>query len=107
MSVTVEQVFEEVKDWYSTQTQRYGMWDALEDALYDEVHLPSGALKRVAQHGGEGEGDTYYYVFSIGEQLFRVDGYYASWDGVSYDDSLYAIHEVEAVPTTVIKYNRK
>jgi hypothetical protein len=109
MSVTREQLFKELQEWYENRQQnRWGLFDALEDAVYHPgIELPSGTAVRVHGEGGEGEGTTYFYVFSIGDQLFRVDGYYASWDGVTYDDALYALSEVEAVETTVIRYNKK
>lgn len=105
--VTKERLFEELQEWYKGQQNRWGLWDALEDAVYAPVNLPSGTLKRVAGEGGEGQGVEYFYVFSVGDQLFRVDGYYASWDGVTYDESIYALSEVEAVPVNVIQYNKK
>lgn len=107
--VTKEQLFEELQEWYKGQQNRWGLFDSLEDAVrYDNsTELPSGTLEFVTQEGGEGQGTEYFYVFSIGDQLFRVDGYYASWDGVTYDESIYALSEVEAVPTTVIQYNKK
>jgi hypothetical protein len=106
--VTREQLFEELQEWYKGQQNRWGLFDALEDDVYEPgIDLPSGRLLRVAGEGGEGEGTTYFYVFSIGEQLFRVDGYWASWDGVTYSEYIDALHEVEAVPTTVIEYKRK
>ena len=106
--VTRKELFKELEEWFESHAvQRWGLFDALEDAVHGEVELPSGTLKHVVQKGGEGGGTTYFYVFSIGEQLFRVDGYWASWDGVTYDDSLYALSEVEAVPTTIIEYKKK
>lgn len=105
--VTREQLFEELQEWYKGQQNRWGLFDTLEDELYHGLELPSGELKDVFRHGGEGEGTTYYYVFSVGDQLFRVDGYYASWDGVTYEDDISTLSEVEAVPKTIIQYIKK
>jgi hypothetical protein len=52
-----------------------------------------------AEHGGEGQGDQYWFVFKLVEQrdnvvgagepqarYFKADGYYASYDGGYYDE---------------------
>lgn len=108
MSVTREQLFQELNLWYAGLEKPWGnVFDELENELHYGVTLPSGELKHVTQEGGEGEGTEYFYVFSLGDQLFRVDGYYASWDGTTYHNYANTISEVEAVPTVVIQYNKK
>lgn len=64
-----------------------------------------GQLKHVLTEGGEGQGEQYYGVFSLGNQLFRLDGYYSSWDGISWDDA--DLYEVEAKQVTVTHYVKK
>jgi hypothetical protein len=117
MTVTVKELKSELDEWYATLDKAYdNVFGELEDSLTysrdTNVTLPSGReLKFIVQEGGEGEGDSYFYVFSIGEdddeQLFRVDGYYASWDGVTYDDYSDTLTEVEAVIVPTVQYKRK
>lgn len=78
---------EELKDWSSTPP---------------EVQLPSGTAKFFKRYGGEGLGEEYWVIFSVGDELFKVVGYYSSWDGSSWDDA--EIYKVEPVEVTVIEY---
>lgn len=48
-----------------------------------------GELHFVAEDGGEGQGDEIYFVFKVifedgSEQLYRVDGYYSSYNGTDW-----------------------
>lgn len=63
-----------------------------------------GKVTYVDDYGGEGQGDEYWVVFKVGDQFFRVDGWYASYDGGELDGDVY---EVEPQEVTVIEYNRK
>jgi len=43
-------------------------------------------IKMLDQYGGEGQGDTIYYIFALYEDdelltNFKVEGYYDSWNG--------------------------
>lgn len=113
--VTTDQVKQEIIDWYSA---KYGSdedreyesferaWEEFREYLYGNgIDLPSGRAKLVADFGGEGQGEELWVVFSLGDQLFRVDGYYASWDGSNWDGA--EPYEVEPVPVVVTQYNRK
>lgn len=54
--------------------------------------------------------DEYYWVFEVthnGESgLFRVDGWYSSYAGCSFDD-LTDFYEVEKTPKTIYVYTKK
>ena len=82
-------------------------WAEFNEHLYsDEVTLPSGlVVKDVERYGGEGEGDKLWVVFSVDDQLFRVTGYYSSWDGDNWEDA--SLEEVEAYEVMVTKYRKK
>jgi hypothetical protein len=54
-----------------------------------------------AQWGKEGGGDKIWVVFQIGNQLFRKEGYYSSYNGDEWDED---ITEVKAIPKTVFVY---
>lgn len=47
-------------------------------------------LKKTDEYGGEGQGDEYWYVFSVSDgktkRHIKVDGWYASYDGGWYDE---------------------
>lgn len=65
-----------------------------------------GTAEHVESHGGEGEGDSAWVVFKVGDQLFEKVGYYASYDG--FDWSVYSgLTEVEAYEKTIIAYREK
>lgn len=57
--------------------------------------------ERVAEHGGEGEGDQYWVVVSISDgvttRYFRKDGWYASYDGGYLDGETLEVKPVEKV----------
>lgn len=64
-----------------------------------------------SEGGGEGSGEHMHIVFRVTHtdvhdlglprpQFFKVDGFYASWDGSSWDGSeLYEVHPVERTIT--------
>lgn len=69
-----------------------------------EALIPGvGVIEVVEDEGGEGQGDEYWFVLKItdGESVrfFRMDGYYASYDGGYYDGELKEVHPVERVVT--------
>lgn len=72
-----------------------------------ELELKSGTAK-VVEFIDAGEGDysaDTRLVFSVGEQIFRVDGHYESWAGNDWEaDDLY---EVAPVQVYVTEYQRK
>lgn len=55
--------------------------------------------------GGEGDGDTHWVVFSFCKEgvspkrYFRIDGYYASYDGAYLDGTPYEVETKERVVT--------
>jgi hypothetical protein len=59
--------------------------------------------ERVAEYGGEGDGDQYWVVISISDGLttrhFRKDGYYASYDGGYLDGDTSEVKPVEKLVT--------
>lgn len=114
MSIT-----QEIIDWLNTgndydNLDSYGTSEWME--FYEEmpndrynwtskrkpVVLASGEARIVQDFGGEGQGDQRYVVFSVGDKFYRVDGYYASWDGSNWDDP--TPYEVTPKEVTVIEY---
>lgn len=70
------------------------------------VTLSDGSKLEVAHRkGGEGQGEEYFIVFKVGDQFFRIDGFYSSYEGVDWYDS--ELYEVAPQEVTVIEYRRK
>lgn len=113
---TAKQISQEIIDWnnveYPEQSTEYfeSAWSEFLEALKEwesdppEVPLPSGPAKFLKKFGGEGKGEEYWVIFKVGDELFKVDGYYASWDGISWDDA--EIYKVAPVEVTIIEYQR-
>lgn len=63
-------------------------------------------LTIVDQYDGEGRGDTYWVVFSSDqngrEKFYKVDGWYSSYEGRSFDD--YTPTEVKRVPVQTYEW---
>lgn len=55
------------------------------------------------QHGGQGQGDEYWFVLKVesasGTQYFKLDGWYSSYEGSNFEDSV----PVEVKPIEVVK----
>ncbi len=65
-----------------------------------------GTFKEIEQKGGEGEGETWYSVKHFPEQnlYLRINGYYASYDGTSFEDWEDCVKIVNPVQKTVTVY---
>lgn len=122
--MTVTNISKEILDWFNEPAEDESdkathidseVWNEFYDSIsskayiekygYKTATLESGPAYVEEDFGGEGQGETRYVVFSVGEQFFRVDGYYASWDGTTWEDP--TPEEVIAKPVTVIRYERK
>lgn len=72
----------------------------------DNTELSVGKAEYVdAKWGMEGEGEYIWVVFQIGDALFRLDGYYGSWDGESWDEG--SVVPVEAKEVVQVVYVEK
>jgi hypothetical protein len=82
-------------------------WDAWAENDGDPVLVQGlGEVSVIESFGGEGQGDGYYMIFRVvfdggGEQLYKLGGYYASYDGGYYEGPL---SEVNAVVREVTFY---
>jgi hypothetical protein len=120
MTLLAQKIQREIIDWFNNTESDYhdeedgpveylssaidGFADAVE---YNKggVQLASGTAKFIKQKGGEGEGEKYYIIFSVGDATFKVDGYYSSWEGANWDSA--EVIEVEPVEVLVTKYKVK
>lgn len=78
------------------------------DLTWDDLSCGSETFKlrgesveteSVADWGGEDEGSNRGFVFKIGDQLFRKDGYYASHYGTEWDGEFREVHEATKTVT--------
>ena len=113
----------EILEWYNTNeagesasSVSSSVWSEFYESLtskasaekygYKTATLASGPAYIEEDHGGsEGDGEIRFVVFSVGGQFFQVDGYYASWDGTTWEDT--EPYEVFPEEVTVIQYARK
>lgn len=65
--------------------------------------IPSGTVTLVAQEGGDDQGEYYDVTFKVGEKYFECNGFYSSWDGVSWEGT--EAIEVRPVQVTVTEYH--
>jgi hypothetical protein len=95
MSFTAEQIQEAI----NAVEDGFDYWE-----LEENGEIPGiGKTEYVASFGGEGQGDSRWIVFKVGEKLFRTEGYYSSWDGTTWDGE---VHEVEPFEVKVTEYRR-
>ena len=96
MALTAKEVTEKLYENDFTDPKDYGYRDPIDYMHGEETDLEIDGLptlKFVDAYGGEGQGDEKYVVFSIGDQLFRMSGFYSSWGDDEWDGEL---EEVQA-----------
>lgn len=100
MSYTAQQVKDLIE---SSEVQ--GEPVSLIDFWYGEVSdvdIKNGPrITLVDTGGGEGDGAPIWIILSVGDQLFRANGYYSSWDSSEMDGQ---IEEVKAVQVNRTEY---
>jgi hypothetical protein len=118
------QITEEILAWYNDNDEAVKA-TTLDDEVWGEFYETLSAKEYVEKYdwattavlesgpayivqdvgGGEGEGEERWVVFSVGDKLFQVSGYYSSWDGTTWEDV--TPREVEAYEVSVTRYRRK
>lgn len=86
-----------IDDWYDIENLEG--WGDRENETLEVEGL--GTIEFVESFGGEGQGDSLWVVFKIGDRYFQKDGYYASYDGGTWDG---AVTEVKPVTVERIEY---
>lgn len=79
-----------------TKTEDIDLYEAVEELQYADKPVfktDQGVIALEDAYGGEGQGDSYYIVYSLelksGKKVFfKYNGFYSSWAGVDW-------HEVE------------
>ncbi len=93
MTFSVEELEKVIKDESSFGALNWG-----------KTELSLGVFESVQRWGGEGEGEDAGYIVKHEEsgRLFRVEGYYASYDGYSWESA--DLSEVVETTVTVSRY---
>lgn len=104
----VEQAIEEYKESMTA----YGFTEVVEgrrgliEQLIEGIHeakTSAGLIEYVdAKDGMEGGGEAIWVVFKLDGKLYRINGYYASYDGSNWDDG--PIEEVVAEEKVITVY---
>jgi hypothetical protein len=81
----IENYTEKYNKWYDLYTKLPSNYDIAQKEFSEENNIPSWIT--VEQYGGEGKGETWYSVKHFPELdiYLRVDGYYQSYDGTSFN----------------------
>lgn len=103
--LTIKDVNQKIDDNYEDEGGNEGlvalvdeMWgDQNYQLTYEVKDLPT--IKFIAAGGGEGDGAERWVVFSVAEQLFRMNGYYSSWGDGDWDGELEEVKAVQIMRT--------
>lgn len=88
-------LFRKLSEWSSGYEEDYGdefgnvEWDEL-TWQHEWMDLDDFRFRTVESFGGEGQGDSYWFVVEVeyADQIvnYRISGYYRSYDGGYYED---------------------
>lgn len=72
------------------------------------VSLGVGEWEKVAQHGGEGQGDEWYSIkyFKDHNVYLKCDGYYQSYNGTEFYDGWNDVYEVKPEQKTITVFEK-
>lgn len=75
-----------------------GRWDDVTWEYRKGLDVPDLGLVTVAQEtGGEGQGDYASVVLQAGDRYFKKEGWYASYEGTTWDGPFTEVHPVDRV----------
>lgn len=107
-SLTTQEVYKYLVKLYKEKYSAPGFEEDDEvnyEEIYDSLDYSfENLVKDVpeASQGGEGEGETYVRVYQIGDRFFKIEGWYQSYNGVSWEKD--SFKEVFPVKVLVTKY---
>lgn len=105
---SITQVFDEYEETvalYGTTVTLEGRVDLIDRLIHgpQEVETSLGLIEYVAaKDGAEGGGEDIWIVFKLDGKLYRLDGYYASYDGSNWGEG--DIKEVIAEQKVITVY---
>ena len=85
--------FVEADDDFSWSEAFYGEYETI------TLRGESVPVKTILAEGGEGQGDYAAFVFQVGDQLFRKEGFYASHYGFEFDGDFDEVRPAEKTVT--------
>jgi hypothetical protein len=108
MSWTIKELEEAIEKWHEDHEEEESS-NAFDDLYYtldyanegESLKLMGEPVSLVEQFGGEGQGDEWWVIIKVGERLFRINGWYASYNGRESTD----IEEVKPVEYTATRYD--
>jgi len=65
------------------------------------------SLETIASYGGEGQGEEWWIVYKVSEPYdiyIKLEGFYSSYNGVSFESWIDNLFEVKPVEKTIIVY---
>lgn len=103
-------IAEEIRVWGARHSES-GYWgysayrQFINDLEWETITLNGEEVKLITKtETDEDYEGSIQAVFSVGDQVFAMDGSYSSWNGTEWNGAPY---EVEAQPVTKIEYVRK
>jgi len=106
-----------IKNYFTEEEWRSFYSDLFNECIYKsgrvyETLLDNNYLIEVVDHhGGEGEGDEYWSVFSVTHfdevYYFKIHGWYASHYGSEISGGPYDFYEVKKVPVQTYEWEKK
>lgn len=83
-----------------------GDWKSRRARANEYMKSKLGEYEKVDSYGGEGEGERWWVVYHFVDHgvYIRVDGYYQSYDGVSFYDGWSCCKEVKPVEKKITVY---
>lgn len=105
-----------IKEGFGIKLHEEKMFETVDGYYFSENQIPNYfkenglEVECIENTGGEDQGSEHHIVFKVTENkketFYRLDGWYASYEGYDYDD-VTDLYECVAVPVTKIEYHRK
>ena len=96
-----------VDKWRSFYDDLFCNYD-LDSKMINKLQKKGFIIKVEDHYGGEGQGNEYWSVFSVTHEdkvsFFKIDGYYASYEGASLTDDIFDFYEVKKVPVQAYEW---
>lgn len=105
MKYTVNEIEEIIKADNINGDNKYGQYEdysEVYEVLYeeqDDIKVGDLIFKFEDSGGAEGDGALKWIVFKVGDQLFKMTGYYSSWSDGEWDGELEEVKPVRVMRT--------
>jgi len=96
------------EEWHNFYSELFDGYIYKSGRVYETLLDNNYVIEIVDHHGGEGQGDDYWSVFSVAHFdeicYFKIDGWYASHHGSSISSGYYDFYEVKKVPVQTYEW---